>query len=168
VIHADDSADNAVERFEDGDDNFGVDVSINDGVDTQACDAGSGVTTSGTTGNFATTVLRGGDDNFGVDVAIDMESTHEHAMRLQASQPVAPPAILPPPYCAEVMTTLESTFLLTMESTHEHAMRLLASQPVAPPAILPPPCCAENKLYKNSFPLLTHHCLVCVWQQPWT
>ncbi len=59
VIHADDSAENAVERFEDGDDNFGVNVSIDDGVDTQACDAASGVTTSGTTGNFATTVLRG-------------------------------------------------------------------------------------------------------------
>ncbi len=71
MIHADDSAENAVERFGDGDDNFGVDVSIDDGVDTRACDAASGVTTSGTTGNFATTVLRGGDDNFGVDVSID-------------------------------------------------------------------------------------------------
>ncbi len=59
VIHADDLAENAVERFEDGDDNFGVDVSIDDGVNTRACNAASGVTTSGTTGNFATTVLRG-------------------------------------------------------------------------------------------------------------
>ncbi len=66
-----------------------------------------------------------------------------------------------------VMTTLESTFLSTMESTHEHAMRLQASQPVAPPAILPPLCRIENKLYKNSTPLLTHHCLVCIWWQPW-
>ncbi len=66
-----------------------------------------------------------------------------------------------------VTTTLESTFLLTMESTHKHAMRLQASQPVAPPAILPPPCFAENELYENSFPLLTHHCLVCIWQKPW-
>ena len=71
MIHADDLAENAVERFEDGDNNFGVDVSINDGVDTQACDVASGVRTSSTTGNFATTVLRGGDDNFGVDVSID-------------------------------------------------------------------------------------------------
>ncbi len=71
MIHADNSAENAVERFEDGDNNFGVDVSINDGVDTQACNAASGITTSGTTGNFATTVLRGGDNNFGVDVSID-------------------------------------------------------------------------------------------------
>ncbi len=59
VIHADDSAENIVERFEDGDDNFGVEVSINNGVDKRACDAASGITTSGTTGNFATTVLRG-------------------------------------------------------------------------------------------------------------
>jgi hypothetical protein len=56
MIHADDSAENAVERFEDGDDNFGVNVSIYNGVDTRACNAASGVTTSGTTGNFATTV----------------------------------------------------------------------------------------------------------------
>ncbi len=42
-----------------GDDNFGVDVSIDDGVDTRACNAASGVTTSGTTDNFATTMLRG-------------------------------------------------------------------------------------------------------------
>ena len=59
MIHADDSAENAVERFEDGDDNFGVNVSIDNGVYTQACNAASGITTSGTTGNFATTVLRG-------------------------------------------------------------------------------------------------------------
>jgi hypothetical protein len=42
-----------------GNDNFGVDVSINDGVDTRSCNAASGVTTSGTTGNFATIVLHG-------------------------------------------------------------------------------------------------------------
>ncbi len=71
MIHADDSAENAVERFEDGENNFGVDVSIKNGVDTRACDAASGVTTSGTTGIFATTMLRGGDDNFEVDVSID-------------------------------------------------------------------------------------------------
>ncbi len=59
MIHTDDLAENAVERFEDGDDNFGVDVSIDNGVDTRACDVASGVTTSDTTGNFATTVLRG-------------------------------------------------------------------------------------------------------------
>jgi len=37
----------------------GGDVSIDDGVDTQACDAASGVTTSVTTGNSPATVLRG-------------------------------------------------------------------------------------------------------------
>jgi hypothetical protein len=59
MIHADDLAENAVERFEDGEDYFRVDVSINDGVDTRACNAASGITTSGTTGNSTTAVLRG-------------------------------------------------------------------------------------------------------------
>jgi hypothetical protein len=60
LIHADDSAWNAVERFDDGDDNsddeVGGNVSIDDGVDTQPCDAASGVTTSVTTGNPAAAV----------------------------------------------------------------------------------------------------------------
>ena len=51
---------NAVERFDDGEDNIdddvGGDVSINDGVDTQSCDAASGVTTSVTSGNPAAAV----------------------------------------------------------------------------------------------------------------
>ena len=63
MIHADDSAWNAVERFDDGDDNsdddVGGDVSIDDGVDTQPCDAALGVTTSVTTGNPAAAVPRG-------------------------------------------------------------------------------------------------------------
>jgi hypothetical protein len=62
LIHADNSAKNAVERFEDGDDNcddnFGGDVLIDDGVDTRACDAASGVTTSAATGNSAAAVPR--------------------------------------------------------------------------------------------------------------
>ncbi len=33
MIDADDSAANAVARFEDGDNEFGVDISVNDGVD---------------------------------------------------------------------------------------------------------------------------------------
>ncbi len=70
MIHADDLVENAVERFEDGDDNFGVDISIDNGVDTRACNAASGITTSGTTSNFGITMLRGGDDNFGVNVSI--------------------------------------------------------------------------------------------------
>jgi hypothetical protein len=53
----------SVERFEDGDDNcednFWGNVSIDNGVDTQACNAVSGVTTSGTTGYSATIVPRG-------------------------------------------------------------------------------------------------------------
>ncbi len=36
-----------------------------------------------------------------VTFASTMESTHEHAMLLQASQPVSPPAIPPPPFRAE-------------------------------------------------------------------
>ena len=63
MIHADDSAWNAVERFDDGDDNsdddVGGDVSIDDGVDTRPCDAAPGVTTSVTTGNPAAAVPRG-------------------------------------------------------------------------------------------------------------
>ncbi len=43
----------------DGVDDSRVDVSINDGVDTRECNAASGVTTSGTTGNFAAAVPRG-------------------------------------------------------------------------------------------------------------
>ena len=35
--------------------------------------------------------------NFEASVKATMESTHDHAMRLQASQRVAPPAIPPPP-----------------------------------------------------------------------
>ncbi len=63
MIHADGSAWNAVERFDDGDDNSDDnvrgDVSIDDGVDTQPWDAASGVTTSVTTGNPAAAVPRG-------------------------------------------------------------------------------------------------------------
>ena len=43
---------NAVARFEDGDNEFGVDVSVDDGVDAQPYNVDSGVTASGTCGNF--------------------------------------------------------------------------------------------------------------------
>ena len=77
LIHADNSALNAVERFEDGDhncdvnfvgnvdgddncdDNFVGNVSIDNGVDTRACGVASGVTTCGTTGNSTTAMPRG-------------------------------------------------------------------------------------------------------------
>jgi hypothetical protein len=59
MITADDSAANALERFDDGvDDNNGVDVSFDDAVDAQAYDAASGVTSSGTSVNFANFALR--------------------------------------------------------------------------------------------------------------
>ena len=48
----------ALERFDDGvDDNNGVDITFNDAVDTQAYNAASGVTTSGTSVNFANFML---------------------------------------------------------------------------------------------------------------
>jgi len=59
LIHAEDLAQNAVVRFEDWDDNcddnVGGNVSIDDGVDTRACYAASGITTSVITGNSAAT-----------------------------------------------------------------------------------------------------------------
>ena len=58
MIDADDSAANAVARFEDGDNKFGVDVSVDDGVDARPYNADSGVTASGTCGNFADFVFR--------------------------------------------------------------------------------------------------------------
>ncbi len=59
MIDADDSAANAVARFEDGDNKFGVNVSVDDGVDAQPYNADSGVTASGTCGNFADFAFRG-------------------------------------------------------------------------------------------------------------
>jgi hypothetical protein len=58
MITADDSAANALERFDDGvDNNNEVDVTFDDAVDAQAYDAASGVTTSGTSIDFANFVL---------------------------------------------------------------------------------------------------------------
>jgi len=45
--------------IDDGVDTQAGDVSIDDGVDTRACDADSGITTSGTTGKSAAAILRG-------------------------------------------------------------------------------------------------------------
>ena len=59
VIDADDSAANVVARFEDGDNEFGVDISVDDGVDARPYNADSGVTASGTCGNFADFAFRG-------------------------------------------------------------------------------------------------------------
>jgi hypothetical protein len=59
MITADDLAANALERFDDGvDDINGVDVTFDDAVDAQAYDVASGVTTSGTSVDFANIVLR--------------------------------------------------------------------------------------------------------------
>jgi hypothetical protein len=58
MITADDSAANALERFDDGvDDDNGVDVTFNDAVDAQAYNVASGVTTSGTSVDFANFAL---------------------------------------------------------------------------------------------------------------
>ncbi len=54
MITANDLAANALERFDDGvDDNNGVDITFDDAVDARAYNAASGVTTSGTSINFA-------------------------------------------------------------------------------------------------------------------
>jgi hypothetical protein len=59
MITADDLAANALERFDDGvDNNNGVDVTFNNAVDARAYDAASGVTTSGTSIDFANFALR--------------------------------------------------------------------------------------------------------------
>ncbi len=59
MITADNLVANALERFDDGVDNDnGVDVTFNDAVGAQAYDAASGVTTSGTSINFANFTLR--------------------------------------------------------------------------------------------------------------
>ncbi len=58
MITADDSAANALERFDDGvDDDNGVNVAFNDAVNAQAYDAASGIITSGTSVDFANFVL---------------------------------------------------------------------------------------------------------------
>ncbi len=58
MITANDSAANALERFDDGvDNNNGVDVTFNNAVDAQAYNASSGVTTSGTSIDFTNFVL---------------------------------------------------------------------------------------------------------------
>jgi hypothetical protein len=59
MITANNSAANALQKFDDGvDDDNGVDVTFNDAADTQAYDAASGVTTSGTSVGFANFALR--------------------------------------------------------------------------------------------------------------
>ena len=59
MITADNSAANALERFDDGvDDGNGVNVTFDDAVDAQAYDVASGITTSGTSVGFANFALR--------------------------------------------------------------------------------------------------------------
>ncbi len=59
MITANESAANALERFDDGvDDDNGVDITFNDAVNAQAYDAASGITTSGTSIGFANFALR--------------------------------------------------------------------------------------------------------------
>ena len=58
MITANDLAPNAFERFDDDvDDNNGVDVTFDNAVDARACNAASGVTTSGTSVDFANFAL---------------------------------------------------------------------------------------------------------------
>ena len=58
MITADDSAANALERFDDGvDDDNGVDVTFDDAVDARAYNAASGITTSGTSVDFTNFAL---------------------------------------------------------------------------------------------------------------
>ncbi len=53
------SAANALERFDDGvDNNNGVDLTFDNAVNAQAYDVASGITTSGTSVNFANFALR--------------------------------------------------------------------------------------------------------------
>ncbi len=59
MITADDSAANALERFDNAvDDDNGVDITFNDAVDAQAYNAAFGITTSGTSIGFANFALR--------------------------------------------------------------------------------------------------------------
>jgi hypothetical protein len=59
MITADDSVANALERFDDGvDDDNGVNVTFDYAVNAQAYDAASGITTSGTSVDFANFALR--------------------------------------------------------------------------------------------------------------
>jgi hypothetical protein len=59
MITANNLVANALERYDDGVDNDnGVDVTFNNAVDAQAYNAASGVTTSGTSIDFANFVLR--------------------------------------------------------------------------------------------------------------
>ena len=59
MITADDLAANALERFDDDvDDDNGVNVTFDNAVDAQAYNAASGITTSGTSVNFANFALR--------------------------------------------------------------------------------------------------------------
>ena len=59
MITADDLAANALERFDDGvDNNNGVDITFDNAVNAQTYDAASGVTTSGTSIDFANFALR--------------------------------------------------------------------------------------------------------------
>ncbi len=59
MITANDLATNALERFDDGvDNNNGVEVTFDNAVDARAYDAASGITTSGTSVDFANFMLR--------------------------------------------------------------------------------------------------------------
>ncbi len=59
MITADNLAANVLERFDDGlDDNNGVNVTFNNAVDARTYDAASGITTSGTSVDFANFALR--------------------------------------------------------------------------------------------------------------
>jgi hypothetical protein len=59
MITANDLAANALERFDDGVDNDNrVDITFDDAVDAQAYNAASGITTSGTSVDFANYALR--------------------------------------------------------------------------------------------------------------
>ncbi len=58
MITANDLAANALERFDDGfDDDNGVDITFDNAVNAQAYDVASGVTTSGTSVDFANFAL---------------------------------------------------------------------------------------------------------------
>jgi uncharacterized Rmd1/YagE family protein len=91
--------------------------------------------------------------NFEASVRATMESTHDHAMRLQESQQ------------STVTTNFEASVPATMESTHDHAMRLQASQQVAPPGILPPPCRAQSDLDEMSHRDLTYLFFFVWWRR---
>jgi hypothetical protein len=94
MITANNLVANALERFDDGvDDGNGVNVTFDDAVDAQAYDVASGITTSGTSVDFANFALRAKqtlrDSTSSVNLPITFYVLLEYWARLLLSQLIA-------------------------------------------------------------------------------